>query len=138
MNGIRLPPSVRWAAVADTVTGCVATAIAGLLVEGAVAVSVAFGFIVVVSVLGLSALGVHYAERAALALTLPVGVTVYILSMVLVGLSLTVVGGNGLLRRDVIGFAIFAATMIWLSVQTALALRTSRRTSVVASPQALR
>lgn len=126
MSGL-LPRPVGLAVAADLAGGALATAIAAAVAGAPGAASVGCGFAIVVAFFTASAVAVLAAERISVQLTLPVALTVYVCSLLLLGLLIGVVGDNGLLRREPVVYAVLGAVAVWLAVQLGATIRAGER-----------
>jgi hypothetical protein len=117
------PRGVRQACLADVVAGLVAAVAAGWIAGGGAAASVGLGVAITVAFFGGSALAVAAAERAAVALMLPVAITVYVTMLAALGVMAAVIPDDGFLDRSTVGFTILAAATIWLVVHGVTSVR---------------
>lgn len=122
-----LPRPVGLAVVADLAAGATATVVAAAVAGAPGAASVGGGFAIVVAFFTASAAAVLAAERISVQLTLPVALTVYVCSLLLLGLLIGVVGDQGLLRREPVAYSVLSAIAIWLGVQLGATIRAGGR-----------
>ena len=123
MTARLLPRPVTLAVAVDLAVGAICAAVGGAVAGGWGAVSIGCGFLIVVAFFSASAIAVLAAERISVQLTLPVALTVYLSSIGLLGLLVGVVGDDGLLRREAVGFAVLGAVVVWLAAQLTATIR---------------